>query len=254
MVDVCQGEVAEVINKLKEVREKNGLSQSELARTVGVSRQVISAIEGNQQSPSLKLALNLATELGVKIEDLFADGEGEQEAEQKEVLTKQQRLNLMNQYATLAAIGRVLDDDFMVKHYEYLEEIFKLGYVYLYDEPLQHLHKEMPENTSETVISILDLHRTMLWSLGQKPSKEDLKRVKFLGFDGNYETSQLLFAQFYQKEDGVKRKYAELDVVNSHHHTMDRYLGMLAEWDKMKRKPQLTRPEIDRILAAGKNK
>ena len=58
-------------NKLKEIRQAKKLSQEELARTVGTTRQTIIAIEKNQFNPSAKLALLLCIALDVKFEELF---------------------------------------------------------------------------------------------------------------------------------------------------------------------------------------
>ena len=44
-------------NRLREMRNKKGLSQSELAQIVGVSRQTISSIENGQFNPTAKIAL-----------------------------------------------------------------------------------------------------------------------------------------------------------------------------------------------------
>ncbi len=58
-------------NKVKEARNKKGLSQSQLADMVGVSRNTISSIETGQFNPTAKLALILCIALDVKFEDLF---------------------------------------------------------------------------------------------------------------------------------------------------------------------------------------
>ena len=58
-------------NKLKEIRAEKGLSQSELAEMVGVSRNTISSIETGQFCPTAKLALILCIALDRKFEDLF---------------------------------------------------------------------------------------------------------------------------------------------------------------------------------------
>jgi putative transcriptional regulator len=52
-------------------REREGLSQGELAEAVGVSRQTINAIERDRYDPSLKLAFKLAAYFDLQIEDLF---------------------------------------------------------------------------------------------------------------------------------------------------------------------------------------
>jgi len=52
-------------------REREGLSQGELAEAVGVSRQTINAIERDRYDPSLKLAFKLAAHFDLQIEELF---------------------------------------------------------------------------------------------------------------------------------------------------------------------------------------
>ncbi|GIN41275.1 MULTISPECIES: helix-turn-helix transcriptional regulator [Heyndrickxia] len=58
-------------NRLKVARAEKSLSQGDLAKLVGVSRQTISAIETGQFSPTAKLALILCIALDKKFEDLF---------------------------------------------------------------------------------------------------------------------------------------------------------------------------------------
>jgi len=58
-------------NNLKEVRHKKNLTQDDLGKSVGVSRQTIISIERYRYKPSLELAMNMAKELNVKIEKLF---------------------------------------------------------------------------------------------------------------------------------------------------------------------------------------
>ena len=58
-------------NNLKTARTEKKLSQDELARMVGVSRQTISSIETGQFNPTAKLALLLCIALDQKFEDLF---------------------------------------------------------------------------------------------------------------------------------------------------------------------------------------
>jgi len=58
-------------NNLKQVRNKKGLSQANLAELVGVSRNTISSIETGQYNPNAKLALILCIALEVKFEALF---------------------------------------------------------------------------------------------------------------------------------------------------------------------------------------
>jgi putative transcriptional regulator len=58
-------------NRLKIARAEKNMTQDELAKTVGVSRQTISSIETGQFNPTAKLALILCIALDKKFEDLF---------------------------------------------------------------------------------------------------------------------------------------------------------------------------------------
>lgn len=58
-------------NNLKQIRNDKGMSQAQLAKIVGVSRNTISSIETGQFNPTAKLALILCIALDKKFEDLF---------------------------------------------------------------------------------------------------------------------------------------------------------------------------------------
>ena len=67
-------------NRLKVARAERGLSQGDLAKLVGVSRQTISQIERGDYSPSVTLALKLAKICQVTVEDIFSYEEDEDNA------------------------------------------------------------------------------------------------------------------------------------------------------------------------------
>jgi putative transcriptional regulator len=58
-------------NHVKEYRLRRGLSQEELAKRVGVSRQSINSIERGRYVPSLPLALRIARFFGCSTDELF---------------------------------------------------------------------------------------------------------------------------------------------------------------------------------------
>lgn len=63
-------------NEIRELRNKKGLSQGQLARELGVSRQTINAIETGRYTPSLPLAISLARFFARPVEEVFrADDE-----------------------------------------------------------------------------------------------------------------------------------------------------------------------------------
>jgi putative molybdopterin biosynthesis protein len=65
-----------VENRLEQIRKSRGVSASELARRAGISRQTIYAIEAGAYVPNTEVALRLARELEVGVDDLFALSSG----------------------------------------------------------------------------------------------------------------------------------------------------------------------------------
>ena len=61
-------------NTIKTRRKELGLSQEELAKRCGVTRQTINAIENNKYDPTLALAFKLVQELGTTVDELFTPG------------------------------------------------------------------------------------------------------------------------------------------------------------------------------------
>ena len=62
------------MNHVREFRKNLGLSQLELAKSIGVSRQTINMIENSKYNPTLELCLNLAKALDTALNSLFWDG------------------------------------------------------------------------------------------------------------------------------------------------------------------------------------
>ncbi|MEY3561793.1 MAG: hypothetical protein RL068_945 [Actinomycetota bacterium] len=66
-----KSEEERVANRIEEMRTLSGLSRQELAEQVGVHYQTIGYIERGEYSPSLVLALRIASILEAKVEDVF---------------------------------------------------------------------------------------------------------------------------------------------------------------------------------------
>jgi molybdate-binding protein/DNA-binding XRE family transcriptional regulator len=60
-----------VDNRIRSRRQAAGLSQQELARRCGMTRQAVNAIEAGHYIPSTLVALRLSMALGCRVEDLF---------------------------------------------------------------------------------------------------------------------------------------------------------------------------------------
>ena len=79
-----------VENRLAQVRKSRGMGASDLARRVHVSRQTIYAIEAGTYVPNTEVALHLARELEVTVDELFslqAGGQASPEPVAAEVLS-----------------------------------------------------------------------------------------------------------------------------------------------------------------------
>lgn len=62
---------------VKDARKQSGITQEELAKAVGVTRQTIISLENGRYTASLGLAHKFAEFFGVKIEDIFIFEEDE---------------------------------------------------------------------------------------------------------------------------------------------------------------------------------
>jgi putative transcriptional regulator len=60
-------------SRVRELREKQGWSQAQLADLLDVSRQTVNAIETEKYDPSLPLAFKIARLFHMRIETIFSD-------------------------------------------------------------------------------------------------------------------------------------------------------------------------------------
>ncbi len=63
--------------KLKFARMEQDISQIELAKRVGVTRQTIGMIEAGDYNPTLKLCIAICKELGKSLDDIFWEEEND---------------------------------------------------------------------------------------------------------------------------------------------------------------------------------
>ena len=68
--------------KMKFARMERDISQIELAKRVGVTRQTIGMIEAGDYNPTLKLCIAICRELGKTLDDIFWEEE-ENEKDEK---------------------------------------------------------------------------------------------------------------------------------------------------------------------------
>ncbi|TXC89500.1 helix-turn-helix transcriptional regulator [Metabacillus litoralis] len=58
-------------NRMKELRQENGISQERMAEILEVSRQTIISIEKGRYNPSLPLAIQIARCFNTIVEEVF---------------------------------------------------------------------------------------------------------------------------------------------------------------------------------------
>ncbi|MER2261962.1 helix-turn-helix transcriptional regulator [Psychrobacillus sp. FSL W7-1457] len=64
-------------SRLKELRARDGLNQTELAKLAKISRQTISLIEREEYMPSILIAVRIARIFNEPVENVFLIGEEE---------------------------------------------------------------------------------------------------------------------------------------------------------------------------------
>ncbi|WP_346888957.1 helix-turn-helix transcriptional regulator [Clostridium sp. UBA1056] len=67
-------------NRIKELREFMGITQEQLGKLIGVSRQAINAIETEKFEPSIWLAYDISKVFNCSIEDIFIFEESERKS------------------------------------------------------------------------------------------------------------------------------------------------------------------------------
>ena len=60
-----------IVNRVHEMRSETGITQEELATAVGVTRQTIIAVEKGNYTPSVLLAIKMATFFKKPVEEIF---------------------------------------------------------------------------------------------------------------------------------------------------------------------------------------
>ena len=62
-------------NDVRALREEKGLTQAQLGKALGVSRQSVNSIEKGKYDPSLPLAIAIARFFGRAVEEIFHAGD-----------------------------------------------------------------------------------------------------------------------------------------------------------------------------------
>ncbi len=116
----------------------------------------------------------------------------------------------------------------------------------------EYLSDELPNSIDRFVFEVLEMFRAMTFGFKQLPDKQgiDEEKIKFPGFDGNYETKYLEYTQYLLDDEGLYAELRRQGGYNSHYRTLDMYDQMLDAWHKSSAPRELTAADIRRILDA----
>ena len=163
-------------------------------------------------------------------------------------LTRVERLILCNQFRILA---KLVPDE--ADTYDGWYEALADGYEMHYEDCCQNIYEEtMSVEDSREVIDTLTMFRVLKYAVRDmkvKPEVDDW-RLKFAGYDGNYETQHMAYAEYFCKHDGGRFEDLEITDFNSHSACVDGYGRMVTEWNKSKDINNPTKEEVERIAAA----
>lgn len=161
-------------------------------------------------------------------------------------LTEKDRLFLLNQYLILEKLYP--EDE---KLWKENQAIVVEGYEGEYDGLIENFGF-LQKSISNEVIDILQMYRCLQSSFLKLGDKTGINPddVKFPGFDGNEETKQYMFADYFINTKGRFDEFKGMDI-NTHHNILEKYRRMLAVWRNFERYGWLTKEQILDILNAA---
>jgi transcriptional regulator with XRE-family HTH domain len=94
--------------KIREIREKRGVTLKEVAISAGVSESLVSQIERNKVSPALDTLMAIVDVLDIDLEYLFADYKRERNVT---LIHKDERRKIVTKKATYERLSQTVQDD-----------------------------------------------------------------------------------------------------------------------------------------------
>ncbi len=130
------------------------------------------------------------------------------------------------------------------------------GYELHHQWHCDHIYPDDQVMTAEQcreVLDILTMFSAIKHSYKKLTKKPDIEKRKmaFRGFDGNSETQEMAYAEYFCETDGGKYKDLQIKDFNAHMPMLDTYRSMLEAWKSSTQKNSLTADDISRILASS---
>ena len=163
-------------------------------------------------------------------------------------LTPYQRLNLYNQYTILEQLSLIQNDELEAKTYAKLAKIVFEGYSHEYYEITDVIQEEFPFANAAFVWDVLDMYSCIYDSYNRiaKP-KISSEKIKFRGFDGNYETELMCYCSFIVND---LERYTEFKGgdFNSHAPSVHKYSDMLKKWNEFGKPNNMSEQQIKSLF------
>lgn len=171
-------------------------------------------------------------------------------------LSKKERLFLYNQYEILKLLNS--KDKYAVQKYEEHQEVLLNGYKYNYNNLIQGMYDDTPDEVSKFVWDVFNMFRALYNSYHdlEEEQKEQINMndIKFQGYDGNEEGEYYSYANFILEN---MKRYDEIYdngkvELNSHRNMVPTYRKMLDAWVRVRdeRYSSLTLKQINEIIEA----
>jgi uncharacterized protein YfbU (UPF0304 family) len=161
------------------------------------------------------------------------------------MLTYAERLSLWNQYEILKHL-----DPEEAKQYERNQEILSSGYESFYTDMNLSIDPDpVSKQVCEEVLHILGMFRAINFACKKHGYTPKSGRAQFEGFDGNASTGHFGLARFLRRKEW---KWDELAASPDNSHnlaSLDRYRSMLAKWEQISERYDLTPAQIEEICA-----
>ena len=165
-------------------------------------------------------------------------------------LSKKDRLVLINQFLILEKLYPD-ETDYYEKHRLALQQGFSLHYEWI----LENVWDDLSEADCRSVLNALAVYRAIVYSFDELEARHDLteERVRFPGFDGNYESQYLAYARYFIVDLGryeELRRGQEYPDFNSHSPMLDKYSRMHEQWESWGRPLSMSAEKIIVLLEA----
>ncbi|WP_138494853.1 YfbU family protein [Paenibacillus pinistramenti] len=159
------------------------------------------------------------------------------------MLTKLERLILSNQLQILKALN--LGDG---EYYDEKIKILQRGYAHYYDQVMDMVSDDIPQQISDEVFLILNMFRTLSLSFddlsGAGKAGIERESVIFRGFSRHLEFQHFSFASYVIEDDGGYGDFDKPEGCDSGAPMLPAYRSMLRQWALMGHKQTLSPDEI----------